>query len=423
MIERRNAGDGTPAMATLLLYTSPALGNLFPMLALAQELHSRGHRVVVRTLTAGIATARGLNLETEAIDRRIEAIEMTDWQEPNPRAALAAAFAVFTRRAPLEVDDLRGAIRSVAPDALILDANCWGATAAADAGDLPWLTFWPFTPLLSSRGAPPYGPGLRPWPGLLGRVRDSALRPLITGAVEDALMGPLRETRRLAGAADVESVDELIRRAPLALVATAEPFEYPHPDWGEAIALIGPCDFDSQVTTPPWLDEIDRPLILVTTSSDRQADERLPAVAMSALGALDVHLVVTCPCGVPADISVPCNATVGTFIPHGPLLERAVCAVTHGGMGVTQKALIRGVPVCVVPFGRDQFEVSRRVVVARCGTRLPAHRLTGSRLKDRVVRAMTMSAGAREVAAGFAASGGVTRGADLIERRLLAPAG
>jgi hypothetical protein len=30
-------------------------------------------------------------------------------------------------------------------------------------------------------------------------------------------------------------------------------------------------------------------------------------------------------------------------------------------LGTTQKALARGVPVCVVPHGRDQFEVARRV--------------------------------------------------------------
>jgi UDP:flavonoid glycosyltransferase YjiC (YdhE family) len=75
--------------------------------------------------------------------------------------------------------------------------------------------------------------------------------------------------------------------------------------------------------------------------------------------------------------------------------------------------------VCVVPFGRDQFEVARRVEVSRSGTRLPAKKLTPSRLKSKVLEAMSMVEGARRVAAGFAASGGVGRGADLLERRLL----
>ena len=60
----------------------------------------------------------------------------------------------------------------------------------------------------------------------------------------------------------------------------------------------------------------------------------------------------------------PPNATICRFVPHAAVLARASCAVTHGGMGTTLKALDRGVPVCAVPFARDQAEVARRVEVA-----------------------------------------------------------
>src|SRR5262249_51417223 len=122
----------------------------------------------------------------------------------------------------------------------------------------------------------------------------------------------------------------------------------------------------------------------------------------------------------PRDIKAPPNATVCEFVPHSLVLDRAACAVTHGGMGVTQKALGRGVPVCVVPYGRDQFEVARRVEVAKCGTRLMPKRLSVPRMRDKILEAMTMGEGARRVAAGYSASGGASRGADLIEQRLLA---
>ena len=77
--------------------------------------------------------------------------------------------------------------------------------------------------------------------------------------------------------------------------------------------------------------------------------------------------------------------------------------------------------MCVVPFGRDQFEVARRVEVAGCGTGLPAKRLSAERLRIKVREAMTMTDGAQRVAAGFAATGGVARGADLFEQRVLSP--
>ena len=76
-------------------------------------------------------------------------------------------------------------------------------------------------------------------------------------------------------------------------------------------------------------------------------------------------------------------------------------------------------PYAWCPNGRDQFEVARRVEVARCGTRLPAKKLSPPRLGAKVWESMTMTDGAKQVAEGFAATGGVARGTDLFERRVL----
>jgi len=79
----------------------------------------------------------------------------------------------------------------------------------------------------------------------------------------------------------------------------------------------------------------------------------------------------------------------------------------------------RGVPVCAVPFGRDQLEVACRVEVAGAGTRLPASWLRPDRLRVKTREAMTRTAGARRVAAGFAAAGGPAAAASAAENRLL----
>jgi UDP:flavonoid glycosyltransferase YjiC (YdhE family) len=88
-------------------------------------------------------------------------------------------------------------------------------------------------------------------------------------------------------------------------------------------------------------------------------------------------------------------------------------------MGATQKALARGVPVCVVPFGRDQLEVARRVEVAGAGSRLPASRLRPDRLRAKVREAMARTEGAKRIAAAFAAVDGPPTAADAFENRLL----
>jgi MGT family glycosyltransferase len=217
----------------------------------------------------------------------------------------------------------------------------------------------------------------------------------------------------------VRGADEFLRRAPLLLVMSAEPFEYAHPDWGEDVLMIGPCAWEPPQEAPAWLESVDGPLALVTTSSEFQDDGVLVRTALEALADEPVTVVATMPAGVDKAIAVPPNARVEEFVPHGPLLDRAAVAVTHGGMGATQKALARGVPVCVVPFGRDQLEVARRVEVSRSGTRLPARKATPARLRGAVRAAMDCAEGARRVAAGYQATGGAAAGADAIERRFL----
>ena len=407
-------------MATILAYTSPALGHLLPISALLSELSRRGHTVHMRTLSTGVEIGQRLGFTTDAIDPRIERIELDDWKATNPVASLKLSVAVFGRRAVHEVTDLAETVACAHPDALLVDVNCWGAQSAADAGDIPWACFSPYTPPLRSHGVPPFGLGLRPMSGVVGRMRDAVVRTAVVGRLEKVMLPQINTIRAKVNVGPVASMDEFLRRSPLLLVASGKPFQYPQTDWGDAVQMIGPCVLDpGPYTDPDWLASVDRPIVLVTTSSEKQADDNLVQTAMTALADEPVHVVATLPAGQPDGIATSPNATVCQFVPHGVVLDRAVCAVTHGGMGATQKALAHGVPVCVVPYGRDQFEVARRVEVARCGTRLPAKKLSPPRLRTKVREAMTMTAGARRVAVGFAATGGAARGADFFEQRVL----
>ncbi|MEE6175964.1 glycosyltransferase [Mycobacterium sp. 050134] len=407
-------------MSVILAYGSPGLGHLLPVGALLRELAERGHEVHVRTMSEGVSTMRAAGIHAEAVDPRIEAIVGADWRARTALEVLKLTIDVLCRRAILEVEDLRGAVDAVRPDAVIVDANCWGAMSASEAGAMPWLVFSPFTPYLRSRGVPPFGPGMRPLPGVVGAFRDASVRPIVRHLFDRPMLPPLNRIRADLGLPPVRSVDAFMRRAPLLLAVGGEPFEYPHPGWGDLVHHIGACVFEPSATAEPdWIDAIGRPLVLVNTSSIKQPDTALGRTALQALADEDVHVVATFPAGVPAGLPRPANATVCRFAPHAAILARANCAITHGGMGTTLKALDHGVPVVVVPFARDQAEVARRVQVARCGTRLPADKLTPSRLKARVREAITMADGARRVAAGFAATGGVAHGADLIEQRVL----
>ena len=113
-------------MATILAYTSPAIGHLLPISALLAELAGRGHTIHVRTLAAGADVGRRPGFHTDAIDPRIEQIELDDWKGANLLAALKLPVAAFGRRAVHEVPDLADAVARVNPDALLNTAASTG---------------------------------------------------------------------------------------------------------------------------------------------------------------------------------------------------------------------------------------------------------------------------------------------------------
>lgn len=398
----------------ILAYTSPARGHLYPLVPILDELAARGHSVAVRTLSPAVGTMAARGFQTAPIAARIEALEHDDYRGRTPVSRLKRTMRTFGARALEEIGDLRSAIDEHEPDALLVDCMTWGASAVAESWGGPWAQWFPYPLPLPSRGVPPFGPGLKPAAGPLGRARDAILHSLVTGSFTRATLPAVNAARRKAGAPPFDSAFELFTSPPLLLYMTAEPFEYSRSDWPACVRMVGPGTWDPPADPPGWLEEVSRPLVLVSTSSEFQDDGRLVRVTLEALAEQDVFVVATLP-SAQMPTSVPANARVERFIAHGPVLERAACAVTHGGAGVTQKALAAGVPVCVVPFGRDQLEVARRVEVAGAGTRLPPSRLRADRLRAAISGAMSKREGARRVAEGYASTGGPAAAADAFE--------
>ena len=397
-----------------LAYTSPARGHLYPITPTLQELRRRGHEVVVYTLAAEVELMRGLGFQAAAMDPAIEQRRMDDWQARTPIAALQRSLRTFAERARSDGPDLRRAIDEHQPDALLVDVNAWGAQAAAEMSGLPWASWCPYFLPIPSRDAPPFGLGLRPARGPLGRLRDRVVGPLLMLAYQSSLPG-LNAARGLMGAPPLSSVADAYQRAPLTLYLTAEPFEYPRSDWPASVRMVGPGNWEPPAPPPDWLADLAGPLVLVTCSTEFQNDGRLAQAALDALAGENLTVVVTTAGVDPKGFRAPPNARVARNLPHGPLLQRASCVVCHGGMGVTQKALSAGVPVVVVPFGRDQLEVARHVEMAGAGRRLPASRLRPDRLREAVRAAMQLSAGAERLAQGFRAAGGHAAAADALE--------
>jgi MGT family glycosyltransferase len=409
----------------LLAYTSPARGHLYPIVPILTALGERGHRVSVCTLSGEIEHLTAVGIEGLAIDPVVELNQLEDWRERSPPRAASSVLRTFAERAAREVPDLARAINDGDPDVLLIDINCWGAATVAEASGRPWAMYSPYLLALPSRDAPPFGPGLPPMRGPLGRARDAVLRRVVDRMFDRAALLPVNALRAGHGLSAVDRFADLLARPPLLLALTAEGFEYPRGDWPANVRLVGPMNWNpadrGSGEAPAWLEQLRDPLVLVTCSTERQRDKRLLHVALEALPAAGMSVLGTSAAHDPDEFAAPRGSRVVRFFSHETILQRAACVVCHGGMGITQKALSAEVPVVVVPYGRDQAETARRVEFAQAGVRLAPWRLTPDRLTKAVDAAIGCSAGARRVSLAYAAAGGATAAAQAIEALMGAP--
>jgi len=401
-------------MARLLTYHSPAPGQVYPTVAMLLELRRCGHEVHVRTSASEVERLGALGLHAAPVDPHIEEIEIDDWRGRSQVDSLRRLVRAFAARAQLELPDLRRAIAQIGPDALIVDNGCEGAMYLAEASGLPWAMYCPYPPPFRSLDAPPHGLGFRPARGPLGRARDRMWRRLGDRLLAPELR-PLNELRASLGLAPLRTFDEQYLKADRFIAFTAEPYEYHRSDWPSSVRLVGPGLWEPPAEPPPWLGTETRPIVLVTASTAYQRDDKLIATALEALAGEDLAVVATTAALDPAEFHAPPNARVERFAPHGPILARATCVVCHGGQGITQKALPAGVPACVVPFCRDQFDVARRVELSAAGVRLHHKRLNPNRLRAAVHTAITQRPGAERIARLFADAGGPSAAATAVE--------
>jgi MGT family glycosyltransferase len=159
--------------------------------------------------------------------------------------------------------------------------------------------------------------------------------------------------------------------------------------------------------------------VLVGLSSTVMRQEGLLQRAAGALGQLPVRgLVTTGPAVDPAVISVPDNVTVTRWVRHADVLAHCSAVITHGGHGTVMKALIVGVPLVLVPLGRDQPDNAGRVVHADAGIRLRKN-ATVSALRaavSRVTEDPRYRAAARQMAARLASERDDNRAVDELEQ-------
>jgi MGT family glycosyltransferase len=377
-------------------------GHAFPAIALARELHGRGHEVLVETWEhwREAVEAEGLGFTG--------AQEYTVFPPPGPdtpdgETAAAAARALARLMGEFE------------PDLVVSDILTLAPTLAAEVARVPHATLIPHVYPVQEAGMPLYSLGFRPPRTPVGRAGWRATMPILGSGLRRG-RDELNQTRERLGLAPQERFHGGISEL-LAVVATFPQLEYPR-RWPAHVRVSGPLFFevdDGETVIP----EGEGPLVVIAPSTSQDPECRLLRVALEALADEPVRVLATTNRHRPEDpVEVPANAVMVPWMRYSQAFPEADAVICHGGHGTVAGALAAGAPVLVWPAVGDQGENGARVAWSGAGLSLPRRFLSPRGVQLAVRRLVGdghYRARAAEIAAWAAENDGAANAAQLVE--------
>jgi MGT family glycosyltransferase len=402
-------------------------GHLYPTVALARCLRSRGHEVTVFYPHIGRAVIKSAGLVFEPIDDA----------QPAP-SGLAAARAsrdsglTSLGRLTVSVDVQRAhcvrvlqhgrpVIASKKLDALIVDQAELTGSSIADILRLPFVTL-AITP--HERLDPRLPPSSSPWlhrRGPLARLRNRVGNAMVQRALRPAL-SVVNQYRREWGLPPVQHRNETL--SPFATISQMpERFDFspePHP---AGMFYTGPFVDDRARTPVPFAwDRLDgRPLVYASMGTIRNELRSVFPIVAAACEGLGLQLILSLGGGrlMPEDFpNLPGDPLVVHYAPQLELIRKAALVITHAGINTTLEALRSGVPLVAIPVTDDQPGVAARIASAGVGRVVPIRRLSVHRLREciiEVLRTPRYVQAAQRMRTDIEQAGGLMRAAEIVE--------
>lgn len=368
-----------PHPGSVLLVPFHPPGHTEPMAALGRRLSERGHEVT--TFTEASATR---------------------WRHDAPIPAHMYAGAdsdalfrhVFLGDVVAMVHDIVDLAYECGADLIVADVMAAGGALAAQLIGLPWVSL-SFSPV----------PEPDSWRSFLPRHALGSFAP-------HAVLAEL-------GLPD-DDVSLLGRTSPRLHLIPTTPLFAGFPALPPQVSMVGPfapVPPAREASVPP----AGRPVVVVSASTNEPitlgaralVQDRYVAAAVQALGGLDVDGLVT----HATTAEPPDNVQLLGRTPHDELFDRASAVVTHGGWGTVSRALVRGLPLVVVPIFADQPYIAGRCADLGLGVALAAETVTAAELRDAVravVEEPRYRKAAQEIAAELRGMDPLATAADLI---------
>jgi UDP:flavonoid glycosyltransferase YjiC (YdhE family) len=394
--------DGSDRPLRMLVAAFGDPGHAFPAIALARELHRRGHDVLVETWERWREPVEAEGMAFTG------AQEYTVFPPPGPdtpdgQTAAAAAKALARLMEGFE------------PDLVVSDILTLAPTLAAEVAGVPHATLIPHVYPVQQPGMPLYSLGLRPPRTAVGRRGWKATGPLLGMGLRRG-RDELNETRGRLGLPPIDRFHGGISEL-LAIVGTFPQLEYPR-QWPAHVRVTGPLFFElpgDQVEIP----EGDGPLVVIAPSTAQDPECELLRVALAGLADEPVRVLATTNRHRPErPIDVPSNARLVDWLLYSQAMPAADVVICHGGHGTVATALAAGKPLLVCPSVGDMGENAARVAWSGTGLSIPRRLLSerGVRLATRrllgeakfLERALTIAEWSQ-------ANDGASAAADLVE--------
>lgn len=373
------------------------------MLALARELHARGHEVMVHTWHRWQS-----DIEAEGI-RFAKAPQYA--LDPETGTYLEPYEAV--RRAVLDSED---DFRAFAPDVVVSDVLTNTPALIAERLGVASVTLIPHVHPVSERHMTPYSTGMRPPRTPAGRAFWQRMHRMTDAGYRQGE----REYDDLRAQLDLPPapgpMPTLSRE--LTLVATLPQLELAR-SWPAWMRITGPLLWQPPTEHSP-IPPGDEPLVLLAPSTSKDPDQRMLRAGMRGLAAEEVRVVgSTNHRRVVKPLVLGRRSKLVEWCNYAQTMREADLVICNGGHGTVVRALASGCAVLVVPDDGDQRENAMRVYLSGAGLRLPRRWATARSLRLAVRRLLDDEQylrRAREIAAWCAANPGEERAADLIEQ-------
>lgn len=355
---------------SFLLVSWGTSGNLNPLLTAGRQLRRRGHRVRVMADPAmrdEVAAAR-FDFVTWRRAPTGQAADPTDFHDIGDWFRRAVSDPAFDYAA-----DIRDEIGNAATDAVLSIDLLFGAALGAEAAGVPVAMLSPHVSVRPLAGLPPASSGLAA-PKTPQEWAEAAVASEQMIELFNHFLPSFNDTCARLGVPALSHTMDLFDRPARVLLAISRAFDFHADALPPNLRYVGPL-LDQPSWSGPWHApwRTQRPRVLIAGSTGAQGQGELIQKIIGAMRRLEVEAVATA--GPNLDISTlqaPGNVHLLRSAPHDTVMQEVSMVISQGGHGTVSRALVNGLPLLILPMGRDQGDNAARVEAKGAGLRLPS---------------------------------------------------